>query len=188
MRLSESRRPGQRLLTIAAYVTVALCWSGSWTAAKLGVEAIPPIELSTIRFALAGLLMLAIARVTGASLGLSKLPLVVLRRPRRTERSCAVLASGRVARIAYLVVFATIIGFVLFYWAVRRFGAGMASMVSYLAPIFALIQAVTILGEQPEPLEIVGGRDHPRRLARRDTALHGGDAARGRGAGVEARY
>ena len=59
--------------------------------------------------------------------------------------------------IAYLVVFATIIGFVLFYWAVRRFGAGMASMVSYLVPIFALIQAVTILGEQPEPLEIVGG-------------------------------
>ncbi|HJW49559.1 MAG TPA: DMT family transporter, partial [Candidatus Limnocylindria bacterium] len=70
--------PGQRLLTIAAYVTVALCWSGSWTAGKLGVEAIPPIELSTIRFALAGLLMLVIARVTGASLGLSRLPLVVL--------------------------------------------------------------------------------------------------------------
>ena len=59
--------------------------------------------------------------------------------------------------IAYLVVFATIIGFVLFYWAVRRFGAGLASMVSYLVPIFALIQAVTILGEKPQPLAIVGG-------------------------------
>lgn len=59
--------------------------------------------------------------------------------------------------IAYLVVFATIVGFVLFYWAVRRFGAGMASMVSYLVPIFALVQAVLILGEQPAPLEIVGG-------------------------------
>jgi drug/metabolite transporter (DMT)-like permease len=33
----------------------------------------------------------------------------------------------------------------------------MASMVSYLVPIFALVQAVTILGEQPAPLEIVGG-------------------------------
>jgi drug/metabolite transporter (DMT)-like permease len=59
--------------------------------------------------------------------------------------------------IAYLVVFATIVAFVLFYWAVRRFGAGLASMVSYLVPIFALIQAVTILGEEPEPLAIVGG-------------------------------
>jgi drug/metabolite transporter (DMT)-like permease len=59
--------------------------------------------------------------------------------------------------IAYLVVFATIIGFVLFYWGVRRFGAGTASMVSYLVPIFALVQAVLVLGEQPAPLEVVGG-------------------------------
>jgi len=59
--------------------------------------------------------------------------------------------------IAYLVVFATIVGFVLFYWGVRRFGAGNASMVSYLVPIFALAQAVIILGEQPAPLEVIGG-------------------------------
>ena len=59
--------------------------------------------------------------------------------------------------IAYLVVFATIVGFVLFYYAVRRFGAGLASMVSYLVPIFALTQAVVILGERPTPLEIAGG-------------------------------
>jgi len=64
---------------------------------------------------------------------------------------------GAWANIAYLVVFATTVGFVLFYWAVRRYGAGMASMVSYLVPIFALVQAVTILGEQPAPLEIAGG-------------------------------
>jgi drug/metabolite transporter (DMT)-like permease len=59
--------------------------------------------------------------------------------------------------IAYLVLFGTTISFVLFYWAVHRFGAGLASMVSYLVPIFALIQAIAILGEHPEPLEIVGG-------------------------------
>ncbi len=64
---------------------------------------------------------------------------------------------GAWLQLGYLVVFATIVGFVLFYWAVRRFGAGMASMVSYLVPVFALVQAVTILGEQPEVLQIVGG-------------------------------
>jgi drug/metabolite transporter (DMT)-like permease len=64
---------------------------------------------------------------------------------------------GAWADIAYLVIFATTVGFVLFFLAVRRYGAGMASMVSYLVPIFALVQAVTILGEQPAPLEIVGG-------------------------------
>ncbi len=266
------------------YVTVALCWSGSWTAGKLGVAAIPPFELSTIRFALAGILMLVIARVTGASLGLTRLPLVIVAGAfgifgynalvfyaltitpasdgalivptinpvltvllasfigeRLTVNKLIGLAIASVGAlvviatatgltfsgerllgdllmlggaacwsvysilgtittrhgsplgvtaiaclagaamlfplgffehgyadvpswplgawldIAYLVVFATTVGFVLFYWAVRRFGAGLASMASYLVPIFALIQAVTILGERPEPLEVVGG-------------------------------
>jgi drug/metabolite transporter (DMT)-like permease len=59
--------------------------------------------------------------------------------------------------IAYLVIFATTIGFVLFYWAVRRFGAGLASMVSYLVPVFALIQAFVLLNERVTLLEIAGG-------------------------------
>ena len=59
--------------------------------------------------------------------------------------------------IAYLVIFATIVGFVLFYYAVRRFGAGLASMVSYLVPVFALVQAIFLLNERPTALEIVGG-------------------------------
>jgi drug/metabolite transporter (DMT)-like permease len=274
----------QPLLIVAVYVTVALCWSGSWTAGKLGVTAIPPFELSTIRFALSGILMLAVARATGASLGLAKVPIVILAglfgifgynalvfyaltitpasdgalivptlNPVLTvlfasligERITAskliglaiatvgaaiVIAAatgltftgerlvgdllmlggaacwsvysilgtittrhgsplgvtavaclagaamlfplgflehgyadvpswplGAWLDIAYLVVFATTIGFVLYYWAVRRFGAGLASMASYLVPIFALIQAVTILGERPAPLEVVGG-------------------------------
>ena len=274
------------LLTVLLYVTVALCWSGSWTAGKLGVGAVPPIELSTIRFAIAGLLMLAIARVTGSSLGLVRWKLLLVAaffgifaynalvfvgltlgpasdgalivptlNPVLTVLFATVLVGERLTRnklagvvvatagaivvvvsaqsgtelssqrllsdllmvggaacwsvyatigaittrtgsplgvtavaclagaamlfpfgflekgyrdvptwpatawldIAYLVVFATIIGFVLFYWAVRRFGAGLASMVSYLVPIFAVSQAVFILGERPTPIEIVGG-------------------------------
>ena len=75
------------LLTVLLYVTVALCWSGSWTAGKLGVGAVPPLELSSIRFAIAGLIMLALARARGvisqaaAELGLSRQALY-----RRMER------------------------------------------------------------------------------------------------------
>jgi len=83
--------------------------------------------------------------------------------------------------IAYLVVFATIIGFVLFYYAVRRFGAGLASMVSYLVPVFALVQAVFLLGERPALLELVGGAIHPARRAPGDLAAAGRAAPRGRG-------
>lgn len=271
-------------LIVAVYVTVALCWSGSWTFGKLGVTQVPPLELSTIRFAAAGLLMLAIALALRVPLGLERFWLVVLAGffgifaynalvfsgltispasdgalivptinpvltvvfatfigERLTASKIAGVAIATVGAavvigaatgltftgqrligdllmlggaavwsayatlgaittrqgsplgvtaiaslagavmlfplgflehgyadvpswplaawldVAYLVVFATIVGFVLFYWAVRRFGAGMASMVSYLVPVFALVQAVLILGEQPAPLEIVGG-------------------------------
>jgi drug/metabolite transporter (DMT)-like permease len=266
-------------------VIVALCWSGSWTAGKLGVGAVPPIELSAIRFAIAGLLLLAIARATHSSLGLVRWKLLVVasffgifaynglvfvgltlgpasdgalivptRNPVLTvlaatflgerltrnkvagiacatvgaavvvasEQSGTALSSQRLSGdllmlggaacwsvyatlgaittrsgsplgvtavaclagaamlfpfgflehgyrdvpawppsawldIAYLVAFATIVGFVLFYYAVRRFGAGLASMVSYLVPVFALVQAVFLLNERPTPLEVLGG-------------------------------
>lgn len=273
------------LLTVLLYVTVALCWSGSWTAGKLGVGAVPPIELSAIRFGAAGLIMLAIARATGASLGLARWKLLLvaaffgifaynalvfvgltlgpasdgavlvptlnpvltvflatflgerLTRNKVAGIACATIGAfivvvsaqsgtavssqrllgdllmlggaacwsvyatlGTITTrtgsplgvtavaslagaamlfpfgfleqgyrdvptwpasawldIGYLVVFATIVGFVLFYWAVRRFGAGLASMVSYLVPVFALVQAVLVLGEHPTPVEVVGG-------------------------------
>lgn len=271
-------------LVVAAYVTVALCWSGSWTFGKLGVGQVPPLELSAIRFGVAGVLMLAIALIVRAPLGLEKLWLIILAGSfgvfaynalvfvgltispasdgalivptinpvltvlfatfigeRITTNKIVGVAIATVGAavvigaatgltftgerlagdllmlggaaawsayatigaittrhgsplgvtaiaslsgaamlfplgflehgyadvpswpigawldIAYLVVFATIVGFVLFYWAVRRYGAGTASLVSYLVPVFALVQAVLILGEQPAPLEIVGG-------------------------------
>lgn len=271
-------------LIVAVYVTVALCWSGSWTFGKLGVTQVPPLELSTIRFAAAGVLMLAIALAVRAPLGLERFWLIIVAGffgifaynalvfvgltispasdgalivptinpvltvlfatfigERLTANKIAGVAIATVGAavvigaatgltftgqrllgdvlmlggaaawsayatigaittrhgsplgvtavaslagaamlfplgflehgyadvpswpltawldVAYLVVFATIVGFVLFYWAVRRFGAGMASMVSYLVPIFALVQAVLVLGEHPAVLEIVGG-------------------------------
>ena len=279
--MSASRSP---LLTVGAFVVVALCWSGFWTFGKLAVADVPPFELAAIRFALAGVLMLAIAIVVHAPLGLARWRLIVVAGavgiafynalvfvaltmgpasdgalvvPTLNPILIALLATaigepltrnklaglvvatagaalliagatgmtfsgqrlgadllyllcaaawavyatlgailtrsgsplgvtavaslvgaamlfplgflekgytdvpswplGAWLDVAYLVVFATTVGFVLFYWAVQRFGAGMASMVSYLVPIFAVAQAVFILGEQPAPLELFGG-------------------------------
>ena len=59
--------------------------------------------------------------------------------------------------IGYLVAFGTIVGFVLFYWAVRRFGAGIGAMSSYMVPAAALLLAFAFLGERPEPVQLVGG-------------------------------
>ena len=58
--------------------------------------------------------------------------------------------------IAYLVAFGTIVGFVIFQWAVRRFGAGIGSMSSYLVPVAAVALAFVFLGERPHPAQLVG--------------------------------
>ncbi|MBI2772950.1 MAG: DMT family transporter [Chloroflexi bacterium] len=59
--------------------------------------------------------------------------------------------------VGYLSIIGTIVGFGLFYWAVRRFGAGLGAMSSYLVPVAALALAYVFLGERADPLQLVGG-------------------------------
>jgi len=55
-----------------------------------------------------------------------------------------------------LGVISTVVAFLIFFWAVSRFGAGPAALVSYLTPIAALTLAFVVLGERPLPLQVVG--------------------------------
>jgi drug/metabolite transporter (DMT)-like permease len=55
-----------------------------------------------------------------------------------------------------LGVISTVVAFLIFFWAVHRFGAGLGAMISYIAPIAALILAFLVLGERPLPLQLVG--------------------------------
>lgn len=274
------------LLTPLVFATIALVWSGGWIASKVGVSAVPPLELSAIRFAIAGLLLLVLAKLTGARLGTERLGLITLSAAfgilgynalafigltmapasdaglivptlvpvltalfattvgERLTRdkivgfvvsavgvALVIAAGGTVGSalsserlmgdlllvggaacwaayaaigaltlrsgsplgvvavssllgaamlfplgfleqgyrdvpswpaeawlaIAYLVVFSTIVGFVLFYWAIRRFGAGLGATTSYLVPIGTLALAALLLGERPTPLQLAGG-------------------------------
>jgi len=273
------------LVTPLAYGSVALAWSGSWILGKIGVGAVPPLELSAVRFAIAGTVLLAIAAVTRTSfrgapigvvvasaflgyfannalafVGLSMAPasdgvLIVpttvpvftalaatfvgerLDRTRiwglavATLGAAAVIAAGQeggalserrltgdllmlassacwgtytalgavalrsmsplavVALAApigalmlfplgflergyadlgawsagswlivlYLAIVATVGAFIVYYWTVRRDGAGLASLSQYLIPIVTLVIAFVVLGERPHPLQLVGG-------------------------------
>ena len=285
-RLSSFRQVPASLLTPLAFGVVAIVWSGGWIAGKLGVNAVPPLELSAIRFALAGVLLLGIARLTGARLGTERIGLVALSAvfgvfgynalvfvgltmtpasdaalivptlvPVLTAIAAAavgepltraklagfaisacgaalvILAGGAAGAewsgqrlvgdllhvggaacwavyatmgtvtlrtgspigvvgvsaligaamlfplgflergyadvpswpleawlaTGFLVIFPTVIGFVLFYWVVSRFGASLAALTSYLVPIGTLLLAALILGERPAPLQLVGG-------------------------------
>ena len=39
----------------------------------------------------------------------------------------------------------------------RRFGAGLSSLVGYLVPVAGVALSFLILGERPHPLQLVGG-------------------------------
>ncbi|TME63314.1 MAG: DMT family transporter [Chloroflexi bacterium] len=58
--------------------------------------------------------------------------------------------------VAYLGVVVTAVSFPLFYWVVRRVGAGPAALTTYLVPVLTLVLAAVVLGERPAPLQLVG--------------------------------
>ena len=51
----------------------------------------------------------------------------------------------------------SVASFIVFYWVVRRVGAGVAAMTSYLVPVLTLAMAVVFLGDRPQALQLVGG-------------------------------
>jgi drug/metabolite transporter (DMT)-like permease len=277
---------GQTPLLIAVYATLSITLSGQWIAAKLGVTAVPPLELSTMRFAIASVVLLAACAITRTPLPLHRWRLVVpaaalgvvgfntlafvgltltpasdsaliiptmipmatalfatLIHERLTPRKVlgfAVASAGAALVIlggqqagsepstdrlrgdllevgaavgwaaslvvgaivlrretvlgyvtlmvvvgaamllplgalqqayrdvpswsvetwlaaGFLGVFSTAVAYVLFLWAVHRFGAGLAAMVTYLTPVGTLVLAFLILSERPLLLQLVGG-------------------------------
>lgn len=273
-------------LILAVYATLALTLSGQWIAAKLGVTQVPPLELSTMRFAIASVVLVAACAVTRTPLPLARwrpvtaaaafgvlgfnslafeglkltpasdsaliipttIPLATalfatLIHERLTARRLvgfAIATAGAVLVIVggqqagavapdlrlrgdllelgaaaawaasltigavvvrkesvlgyvtlmvligtamllplgavpdgyrdlplwtaeswlsagFLGVCSTAIAFVLFLWAVQRFGASLAAMVTYLTPLATLLLAFIILAERPVWLQLVGG-------------------------------
>lgn len=59
--------------------------------------------------------------------------------------------------VLYLALAGSVASFIVFYWLVRRVGAGVAAMTSYLVPVLTLAMAVVFLGDRPQPLQLVGG-------------------------------
>jgi len=273
------------LLTPLAALCTALAWSGSWITGKLAVASAPPLEVSTARFIIASVVLVAITLATRASLGRGRLWPVVLAGlfgycaynafvfvgltmapasdgalivptlipvltalaasfigERLTAAKLAgfalasigaalVIAAGQTSgeissrrlvgdllmllgagcwaiytvlgtialrtrspiaivtiaapigavcliplgffengyadvagwnvtvwlNVLYLALVGSVASFILFYWVVRRVGAGVAAMTSYLVPILTLAMAVVLLGDRPQPLQLAGG-------------------------------
>jgi drug/metabolite transporter (DMT)-like permease len=60
------------------------------------------------------------------------------------------------AAVAILAILSTVVAFLIFFWAVSRFGPSRASLISYLAPVAGLLIAFVVLGERPAALQLAG--------------------------------
>lgn len=132
--VSRERLTGD-LLVLAG----AACWAAFATIGAVALRTASPLGVVTL------------STVLGAA---TLFPLGFLERGYRDVPSWS---AGAWLAILYLVAFATIVGFVVFYWAVQRFGASIGAMITYLVPVATLVLAFFILGERPQPLQLAGG-------------------------------
>jgi drug/metabolite transporter (DMT)-like permease len=71
-------------------------------------------------------------------------------------RDVAVWSDRAWLAILVLGIISTFVAFLIFFWAVSRFGASRGALISYLAPVGALLIAFVVLGETPAPVQLVG--------------------------------
>jgi drug/metabolite transporter (DMT)-like permease len=66
------------MTVVLIYIVLSLALGGQWIAAKLGVTAVPALELSTMRYAIASVVLLAACAVTRTPLPMRHWPIIAL--------------------------------------------------------------------------------------------------------------
>jgi drug/metabolite transporter (DMT)-like permease len=114
-----------RSLVWTLYACLVLIWSSTWVAIKIGLEDLPPLLGAGIRFAIAGIGLLAIARLMG--------------RPLRTD--------ARLATVLALFPFAAAYG--LIYWGEQYVPSGLAAVLFGIMPLYSAVLASLLLAGEP---------------------------------------
>jgi drug/metabolite transporter (DMT)-like permease len=117
----------------ALYALLVLIWSSTWVAIKIGLEDCPPLLGAGIRFAAAGLVLLA---VTAAR-----------RRPLGTDRRLA----------AVLAVFPFALAYGLVYWGEQYIPSGLAAVLFGVLPLYVAVLGAVFLADQPLRGRVIAG-------------------------------
>ena len=127
-------------MVITVYATLALTLGGQWIAAKLGVTAVPPLELSTMRFAIASAVLLLACAIT-------RTPLPIARwRPIAAAAACGVVGFNSLAFVGLSLTPASDSALII------------PTTIPLATALFAtLILAFIILAERPLWLQLAGG-------------------------------
>lgn len=119
----------------AAAIFFVFLWGSAFVPSKIGVLASSPLWFLVVRFAISGVVALAIARAVGAPW------------PRGRRAWTLILLLGILANAAYL-------GFT--YEALRHLAAGIGSVVTSTNPLILALVAPALLGERLTPLKAGG--------------------------------
>src|SRR3954447_4847769 len=114
-----------RLAIWSLYALLVAIWSSTWVAIKIGLEDTPPLLGAGVRFAIAGVGLLALAAVRGRSL--------------RTDRLLATV-------LAVLPFFGT---YALVYWGEQYVPSGLAAVLFGVLPIYVALIASVFLRDEP---------------------------------------
>lgn len=128
-----------RPLLIAVFVLLTLIWGTTWAGIKVGLAGIPPFTGATARFAVASLLLFAVAPLFGVRLG-------QLAR-RRGERRFW----GFNALFSFVIPYSTV------YWSQQWLPSGLGAVLFATFPLFVALLAHGLLPEERlGPLGMLG--------------------------------
>jgi drug/metabolite transporter (DMT)-like permease len=113
-----------RSLVWSLYAALVTIWSSTWVVIAEGLDDIPPFFGAALRFALAGIGVLAVA--------------AVMRRPLRTDFGLAALLG--------LLPFATTYG--LIYWAEQYVPSGLTAVLFAFLPLYVALLSVAFLPQE----------------------------------------
>jgi drug/metabolite transporter (DMT)-like permease len=114
-----------RSLVCTLYGLLVLIWSSTWVAIKIGLEDCPPLLGAGVRFTLAGVALLALAKIQ--------------RRPLRTDWALAAVLA--------LAPFALTYGLV--YWGEQYVPSGLAAVLFGILPLYTAVLGSVLLHDEP---------------------------------------
>jgi drug/metabolite transporter (DMT)-like permease len=115
------------------YGLLVVIWSSTWVSIKIGLEDCPPLLGAGIRFAFAGLALLALT--------------VAARRSLRTD--------FRLAAVLGLFPFALTYGLV--YWGEQYIPSGLAAVLFGVLPLYVAVLGAALLPDQPLQARVIVG-------------------------------
>ena len=115
------------------YGLLVLIWSSTWVAIKIGLEDAPALLGAGVRFALAGLILLAIAKVQ--------------RRDLRTD--------WQLAGVLAIAPFAFAYGLV--YWGEQYVPSGLAAVLFGVLPLYTALLGAALLPDEPLRARLLAG-------------------------------